>query len=172
MDKKISTKAAIITVIVSVICFIGIYGILFVFPIGFGGSNDLVLQDSSSKTVQPKPEAVIVKKAKPGELVEGFPKELIVSTDAKIRGSAENLSKSSNTQFLVSSYETSENISKIEEYYLDYFEKNGWQVVNKKQINQNLLLTAFSTTTGLVNINSFVKADSNVIIIAFNKIAK
>jgi hypothetical protein len=112
-----------------------------------------------------------LQKAEPGQIVIGFPKELIVDKKATKISSAENVSKDPKSQFLVTTYRSTESIDALEKAYVSFFKTNKWTVLADKKGTASLNMGAFLTGFGNTSINIFKdnKSQDNFVIVLFYK---
>ena len=135
----------------------------------FSIQNEPPVADTTETKTTPDINKIIVAKAEVGELVEGFPSDLIVDKDAIITGSAENVSNDPKVQFLVTTYKTNLSSSVIYQRYKNYFESNDWNIKILDSSNQ-FPLYANNITGGQLSIQFVKEEGSNLIFILFYKI--
>jgi hypothetical protein len=82
---------------------------------------------------------VFVKQANNGQMLEEFPKGLIVDKDAVILASAESVTTSTSTRTFVTSYITKLTIEQLEKKYLEYTKANGFGATNNSNKVQGYL---------------------------------
>jgi hypothetical protein len=78
-------------------------------------------------------QSTVLKRAPVGQLVEGFPKELILDKGAKLVDSAEYQSPTPGDKKLEATYATGKSLDEIRKSYLSYFQKEGWKVLVDQQ---------------------------------------
>ncbi len=100
---------------------------------------------ASNQTAQSKQQAAENKTDAPaGQLVSGFPPELILNKDAQTNQSY-TISYSLQNQYSAE-IKTNDTVAQTYQAYLDYFSKNGYQVVNKS--SQNNLASIYAQKNG------------------------
>jgi hypothetical protein len=104
--------------------------------------NNVAQQVPVSKNTSNIDPNVILQKAKSGEVVAGFPKELIVDKNATNITSAENASKDPSKRLIVSSYQTTESFDSLDKMYNAFFKTQGWVVYQDKKDSKSLNIVA------------------------------
>jgi hypothetical protein len=109
------------------------------------------------------PKSVIVQMADEGKILTEVPAGLVVDKNAKILGSAENVSQDPNSKIFVTSYVTEFSVNEIKKGYSDFAKNNNYSVPGDSQSGGE------NIDGGAIGMTFIAKDFSNFFIVTFSK---
>ena len=110
---------------------------------------------SQNQDFKPKSLKLVLDRAPVGEIIEGFPPELILSEDAVIIDSVEQDANVKNGQILITRFVTKANPTILSGQYKDYFANKKWVIMSEQADEKQFTISVFAANIkSLINIGA------------------